>query len=93
MKAKYRLKRKTFGLLGNIGGTALQATGSVADSGVGKAAGAIGGAIAGLNATGPLGKIIMPIGALGAIAGGVLGAKAAATGGKFLKQTGSDLRS
>lgn len=93
MKAKYRLKRKTFGLLGNMGGTALQAAGSVADSGVGKAAGAVGGAIAGLNATGLLGKVVMPIGALGMIAGGVLGAKAAEAGGKALKQTGSDLRS
>ena len=97
MKAKYRLKRKTFGLLGNVGGTALQATGSVADSGVGKIGGAVlgarMGAKIGLGMGGWIPGFNLAGAALGAVAGGVLGAKAAETGGKFLKQTGSDLRS
>lgn len=97
MKAKYRLKRKTFGLLGNIGGTALQATGSIADSGVGKIGGAALGAKIGskigLGIGGFIPEFNLAGAALGAVAGGALGAKAAGTAGKALKQTGSDLRS
>ena len=104
MKTKYRLKRKTFGFLGQTAGTTMQAAGNVADSGVGKAAGfmagaaaapAAGAAIGGLIGGG-LGKaagFITGLGPVGSILGGLAGAKIVSSIGKGLKQAGKDARS
>ena len=99
MKTTYRLKRKTFGLLGKTAGTALQATGSLADSGVGKIGGAALGASVGSKIGGSMGLLgsIIPGanivgGAIGGLAGAAIGSAIAKRTGQALKQTGTDLR-
>ena len=88
---KYRLKRKTYGMVGNVVGTALQATGSVADSAAGKVVGGLAGAGAGIAAAG-WGNIIPGVTPVAALVGGLVGAKGASALGKAAKQSGKDLR-
>ena len=103
MKTKYRLKRKTFGILGQTAGTAMQATGNVADSGVGKAVGFMAGAAAAPAAGAALGGLVggglgkaagflTGLGPVGTVLGGLAGAKIVSSIGKGLKQAGKDAR-
>lgn len=89
--ARYRLKRKTYGMVGNVAGTTLQAAGSVADSGVGKLVGGLAGAGAGITAAG-WANVIPGVTPIAGLIGGLVGAKGASVLGKAAKQTGDDLR-
>ena len=116
--AVFRVKQKTYGLRDGIGkaakgvvdttrdvvGTGVSSVGKVADSGIGSAAGLIGGATmmgtgasVGASLGGTVGSILGPLGtAAGTVLGGLGGAVAAPfvgktvvnTGGKVLKDVG-----
>ena len=104
--ATYRLKRKTFGVIGEVGNVAknvvggtMETVGNVASSGVGKMAGAVGGAaLAGkamaakIGGAATLGLGLTPIGVLGAIGAGIAGAAVAKGVGKGIKKMGQNLQ-
>lgn len=116
--AVFRVKQKTYGLMDGMGkvangvinttrdvvGTGVSSVGKLADSGIGSAAGLIGGATmmgagasTGASIGGTIGSIMGPLGtAAGTVIGGLGGALAAPllgkvavnTGGKVLKDVG-----
>ena len=84
--AVYRLKRKTFGFIGDtakqVAGGVMEGTGKALDSSVGGLAGRVGGAMAGGAIAGPVGFI----------AGALLGHKVSRGLGKGLKNAGQDMQ-
>ena len=85
--ARYRLKRKIYGVVGdavsNTLGGATETIGKAADTKLGGLAGAVGG-------MGLLGA--MGLGPLGYLASGALGAAAVRGAGKGLKAAGQDMQ-
>lgn len=98
--AVYRLKRKQFGIIqgigstvGNLVGGTMEGAGKVLDSGVGKTAGAIGGAALATSAMPLAASLLVPGAALAApVVGGLLGWNAAKAGGKVLKSVGESIQ-
>ena len=89
--AKYRLKRKTYGVveatgnvLGNTVGGVTEAAGKAMDTKVG----GLAGAISSIGLLGSLG-----LGPIGTIASGALGAAAVRGAGKGLKSAGENMQS
>ena len=119
--AVFRVKQKTYGLMDGMGkaakgvvdttrdvvGTGVSSVGKVADSGIGSAAGLIGGATMmgtgasmGASIGGTVGSVLGPHGTIGGtVLGGLGGALAAPfvgktvvnTGGKILKDVGEGI--
>lgn len=92
--ATYRLKRKTFGAVGdavkNTAGGVMETTGKAMDTGT---AGTIGGITgAGIATGGALGVAGLGLGPVGAVGGYILGKAATRGVGKGLKNAGQDLQ-
>lgn len=102
----YSVKRfskiqKEYGIIGDIGngvknaaGSALETTGRIAEGGVGKTAGFIGG-IANMGTGAAIGNAILPGigGIVGALAAPIVGSKLVSGAGKAVKNLGQDLQS
>ena len=90
--ARYRLKRKYYGVvdaagnaLSNTAGGVLQGTGKVMDT-------SLGGMIGGLSLAAPIAGLVPGLGPLGYVAGAAIGSAATRGLGKGLKAAGQDLQ-
>lgn len=95
--ARYKLKRKTFGVLDaaqNAAGGITEGAGKMLDSGLGKMTGAaVGAGMFGTGLASAAGSVLSSLTPLGALGGAILGWQGAKYAGKALKSAGQELKS